>query len=972
MCVMAHNDAWFGSIRLKTTQISALFGLAAGLAACASESGRERFEVSVVPILERHCLSPVCHGVGPSAEADGERIDWTQFHIRVTRDGIVADVEAAYAMAKSRINTVEKPEFSSLLRKPLSPHVGGEVHQGGVLFETRDSPVYQALRAWIAMESEGGEGGRIEDLSPNERQFADEVLPHLGSRQCMNASCHGPFAPFTAFQPPVSLDEQMVFPYESVVRNYAAAKMHIYLGGDPMLSRLIRKGLPFEQGGIAHRGGNDIFFNQGSDEDPRQDPVVDAIARWAEAEQGALFGGRPELKGIVFVRGPVPPGRPFSYEAFMPGSDIYILPMGAKIPWNLTQSAHPLGPADIRDPALSHDAKRVVFSMRISQNDAHNLYEIDIESLKLRALTHDAGPLPGGGWVSNVQPVYGPDGRVYFVSTRAGHVAYASQDLDTEIWATDPNTGVLERITHDPAPEAAPSFFGMGKSYGTLSFTVLRTLFGRAESAVFRMPLDHNKHWHGDPELHVHHGVTSGAEVVYAMRPMPDGRFASVFLSMQSVWKAGALSIVDRQMGPDLQDPAKLPSLSGFRHAFSTLAIPAEFEAKPVSMARHPVALPDGRLLVSLAHAPDNPLDAQQQPDFGIYALSLREDRETGAPVVSARTLWMDELGIADYDAEPWIARPLEDDPSHEWDWTPGASVGRISYRHVETLEAIMSGLPPSGPKPLRTDLSYARLIEALPVSPKEWSKAMPSLGVHGAGRILAEVPLEEGSFYLEVPANTPFRIQFLNAERMAVGAQHNRFIDVAPGQLFPGGVAPQLYPALCSGCHGSLSGEATSTPGSIPDTITGASITMATHEYQNPRRPKSPVSVGSEAFFVDFEREIGPMFKRSCLGAACHGKTQPAGALNLEAVPSPSGFDTAYEALLGLGEGSGGGRRYVDEAGASARNSFLMERLLGRELDAPRAVTGVCQGNPPLSLEEQLQVIRWIELGALYRGGKR
>lgn len=972
MCVMPHNDSRLAFIALRALRFSALFCLTTGLVACASESGRERFEDAVVPVLEGHCLSPVCHGVGPSAEADGETIDWTQFHVRVTRDGIVADMDAAYAMVKSRINTIEVPEFSSLLRKPLSPHLGGEVHQGGVLFETRESPAYQALRAWIAMENEGGEGGRIDDLSPNERQFAEEVLPHLGARQCMNASCHGAFAPFTAFQPPMSLDGKSVFPYESVVHNYAAAKMHLYVGGDPILSRLIRKGLPFEQGGIAHRGGNDIFFNQGTAEDPRLDPTVDAVVRWAEAEQNTLFGGRPEFLGIVFVRGPVAPGRPFSYEAFVPGSDIYVLPSGAQMPWNLTESAHPLGPADIRDPAVSHDAKRVVFSMRTSQDGAHNLYEINIESLELHALTQDAGPLPGGGWISNVQPVYGPDGRVYFVSTRAGHLAYASQELDTEIWAVDPNTGALERMTHDPAPEAAPSFFGMGKSYGTLGFTVLRTLFGRVESAVFRTPLDHNKRWHGDPELHVHHGVTSGAEVVYAMRPMPDGRFASVFLSMQSVWKAGELSIVDRQMGPDLQDPAKAPSLSGFRHAFSTLVIPAESEAKPVSMARHPVALPDGRLLVSLAHAPDTPLDSQQQPDFGIYALSLREDRETGAPVVSARALWIDEPGIAEYDAEPWIARPLEDDPSHEPAWTPGASVGRLSYRHVETLEAIMSGLPPSGPKPLRTDLKYARLLEALPMTNMEWTQGAPTLGVHGATRILAEVPLEDGSLYLEVPANTPFRVQFLNAERMAVGAQHNRFIDVAPGQLFPGGVAPQLYPALCSGCHGSLSGEATSTPGSIPDTITAASITMATHEHQNPRRPKPPVSVGNEAFFVDFEKEIGPLFQRSCLGAGCHGKTQPAGGLNLEAAPSPSGFDTAYEALLVSGEGSGGGRRYVDEAGASARNSYLMERLLGRELDAPRAVMGVCLGNPPLSLEEQLQVVRWIELGALYRGGKR
>jgi len=40
--------------------------------------------------------------------------------------------------------------------------------------------------------------------------------------------------------------------------------------------------------------------------------------------------------------------------------------------------------------------------------------------------------------------------------------------------------------------------------------------------------------------------------------------------------------------------------------------------------------------------------------------------------------------------------------------------------RHVETLEAIFSTLEQRGTKPLRDDLVYARLIEAVPVTPDE------------------------------------------------------------------------------------------------------------------------------------------------------------------------------------------------------------------------------------------------------------
>ena len=99
------------------------------------------------------------------------------------------------------------------------------------------------------------------------------------------------------------------------------------------------------------------------------------------------------------------------------------------------------------------------------------------------------------------------------------------------------------------------------------------------------------------------------------------------------------------------------------------------------------------------------------------------------------------------------------------------------------------------------------------------------------------------------------------------------------------------------------------------------------------------------------------PLIARSC--ASCHAGDSPAGGLDLDptaAVP----YDAAYLALL----------PHVDVAGSSARRSPLMERLLGRELDAPAAMAGSCPGQPALSPAELLTISRWIDLGATYRGG--
>jgi hypothetical protein len=954
--------------RLVAFVVLPVLGAALGAACHRARTPRERFDAEVAPILEARCAASACHGVPPDAEASGDTIDWTHLELRLTSDGRLADLDAAYATVKARIVTGDRPELSSLLRKPLSRAEGGVPHLGGVAFPRRDDPAYRAVAAWIAEETGGGEGGAIESLPPNVRRFATDVLPRLAARQCMNAGCHDASAPFTAFEAPMMLDGERRFSIAAVRKDYAAARMHLFLGGDPILSRLVRKGLPLHQGGILHRGGNGIFFDESPTGDPRDDPTVRAILAWAEAERAAALPASGPT-GLVYVRGPIFAASPFVHDGFNPGTDLWVsLPPLA--PVNLTAVAHPAGPADVRDPAVRHDGLRIVFAMRTSEDDAHNLYEIGVDGSAPRQLTFDRAGLPGGGRVANVEPTYGPDGRVYFVSTRAGHLADGASTLDTEIWAVDPASGALERVTHDPSPEVTPSFIGTGKSYGTLSFTVLRGIFGVPKGVVFRAPLDHNKEYHGDPELHVHHGLTAGADVAYGARAMPDGRFVVTQLDFGNVWRGGRLAIFDRQLGPQLAMGAEAESSTpGYQRAFTVLDERATAGGASIGLYRHPTPLPDGRVLVSFAPSALDLGDPSAAPDLGLWALTIGEDPATGRPRVIAREPLIDEPGVAEYDAEPIATRPLEDDPAHARAWTPGAATGILAYRHVETLEAIMSHLAPTGSKPLRDDLVYARLVESIPVTPAELAEGPISIGVHGRERILAEVPLAGGSLQLEVPAGRPFRVQTLDAERMAIGTQHDRWIDVAPGQVFPGGVAPALYPALCSSCHGALSGRSADVGVAIPDAITTASMTLATHAGLDPRRPLPPIRVGDAPIELDFRRDVLPLLARSC--ASCHSGSAPAGGLDLEA-RSTERFDSAYEALLAPGEGSLGGRRFVDEAGASAFGSALIERVYGRELGAPRVLARPCFGEPPLSELERLTIARWIDLGAVYRGAAR
>jgi len=882
----------------------------------------------VLPVLEGRCFAAACHGVLGDAEQRGEVIDWEQFYVRTDAGGRAKNVRQAYERAKSRINTIEKPELSTLLRKPLPEAQGGIPHWGGDNFSGPDDAAYLAVRDWIAMEDGGGEGKTLQELAPLQQQFAREVLPTIATRQCLNKNCHGgPTAlKFTAFATPLLLDGEPVFATADVEANYRTARHFLNFQGAAAWSRLVRKVLPLDPspevpGGIAHRAGSRLFFS-GPD-----DPAIQAMLEWVDAERAEELGTSavPAVVGVVFVRGPVSPEPPFELRVFSPGTDLWIVDRQPEHPGNparnLTAALHPEGPADARDPAISHDARRIAFAMRRSAADSHNIYEMAIDGTGLRRITSDAH-----ADIANRHPVYGPDGRIYFVSTRTGQAAEGVDLLDSELWAGDPATGVLQRLSHTPSPLARPFWIGTGKFYGTLGFLELRAIGGAFHTAVMRVPiLDRNSDYHADREIHPHHGQTLSGEIAWGMRTLADGRYATILLDRNASMPAGTLAVIERQFGPELPGGAEdEAAVFGFRHAVTRL--------DASRLWWDPVPLNDGSLLAAVADAaaPDRPR---------IVRVWLDEDPTTETPFLQREMRLTDLPGgdpDGEWEPEPILARPLEDDPTHERAWDPARSTGFLDVRHGETLEAIFAaGLVPRGRKTIRSDLHGVRAVVPLPVPAGRMGEFTAT--AYGPAVILVgEVPIPDGSLYAEIPANAPFRVQFIDADGMAVGGQANRWFFVAPGETFPAGVSPERYTTDCAGCHGSLDGEPEGAL-TAPDSITQASITLATHENRDPRRPKAPVQALGPLIATDFLGAVRPLIERSCTG--CHD----------ELVPRPDGpFDSAYRWLIDGGH----------VVPSLARDSRMVARLRAG-----------CPGDPPLDAEERMAIIRWIDVGAAYRG---
>lgn len=940
-----------------------IWQLLAILTACQAESG---FEREALPILEQSCLAARCHGALPGAEAAGEVLNDRGFFVRVDGNGFALDPDAARRAALAHANTAEDPRFSTLLRKALPGHEGGLPHGGGALFFGGDDPRAQALLRWLEGEPQSaGAEGRLE-LTPLQEQFRAEVEPLLLAAGCALGNCHGLQSPV-----PLRLDAGAAarMPRASSAANAAAARTMLALHGDGASSRLLRKTLRLGKGGLPHRAG------AVSAATPLEAELRQALVDWACAERLAVSGvacdppGPTALSALALTVA-VPAAEPlFALDVYAAGTSVWLAKPGTAGPaWALERDlgASVCAGCDVRDPAASDDGASVLVAGRLIPSASRLLYRLPVAGGAAEALT----ALPPGRVVHDRDPCVGPGGRIYFVSDRAGALA-DDGGLGSEVFEWQGPGLPPRRRTFSPHRARFTTAFGVGsETAGTVAMTLLRAVHGVGQKAhPFRFAPDlHN-------EVHQHFGVTLPFAGQVATRETASGDYVAIGLPLDSTEVLGSLLLVDRNLGPALAaaPAASTPSLPAYLPPMQEV----DLSAYGVLRAGDPAPLPDDGLLLIGA-------DAAGQTRLMRLQLGHQAD---GAVVADAlQTLLLAPPGRTLRQPVPLLRRaPLPPPGPERGD--PKASVGVLVHQGLPMIDALLGHLQPSGPRPVRDDFVAMRLLAPVelsaaaraPLPSKEaaaaglaafpWASRATLAGV-APTRALAELPLAgDGSVFTEVPAEAPFRVQGLDAEGIAAGAAHNRWLHAERGQKIPQGVHARddgPYAAMCATCHGANDGDATQALPLRPDLMTSASWSLARFQGANPRRPLPPRKFDpSGALEVDFKRDVRPVLIARCVG--CHGDT-PAAGLDLRPIATPF-FDRAYEQLLQRGEGSAHGYRYVDGAKGRARSSYLIELLLGRELDAPRALPAVAAPHGDLSAAERRVLLRWIDLGAAYLG---
>ncbi|MDP6929278.1 MAG: hypothetical protein QF412_06210, partial [Planctomycetota bacterium] len=249
--------------------------------------------------------------------------------------------------------------------------------------------------------------------------------------------------------------------------------------------------------------------------------------------------------------------------------------------------------------------------------------------------------------------------------------------------------------------------------------------------------------------------------------------------------------------------------------------------------------------------------------------------------------------------------------------------------------------------KDITPDLAQLRSVRVIATEPQgEDDRGEPRRVM--IGEALLET---DGSFAMQVPSGMSFDLQSLNGLGMALRSP-NRWLYCHPGEKHGLSIPRPLYAQTCSGCHGGLTGKSEDTL-RRPDAISSASRTQAVWDLRNHHK-RRPANYGksNEAMVkvVSYEQDVLPIVRAKCLD--CHAGPRAEAELDLT---GPDGYD----ALI----------RHVNLREKLAIRSYLIEKLHGRELEAPRTLTGdvphPSSSSGQLTREELLAFVRWIDLGA-------
>lgn len=421
----------------------------------------------------------------------------------------------------------------------------------------------------------------------------------------------------------------------------------------------------------------------------------------------------------------------------------------------------------IRDPNLSWDGEKLIFSMRDNfELDDYSLYEMKTSDRSTRRLT--APPVYDGREYpcADYEPCYAPDGSILFASTRHTQINDCWPNDNSDIYACDADGNHIRRLTYDELDTNFPQITADGR--------VVYTRWEYSDrNAYFLHPLfTMNPDGTAQTEF-VGNNSMYPASYLQA-RAVPDSTKLVAIISGHHVPHKGKLALIDRSLGA--QDGACIEYVGGSSPDGAPGRTPNPIKPeghndRNIDMFgqtgpqyQYPYPLDEDNYLV--AYCPEGwlTIDGPYTPPFGVYFMKATGERELLA------FDWSISSG------QPILFAPQEAPRVKASSVDEGANYGTFVAQDIY-MGPGLAGIERGTVKKLRVvALEYraakvgkgsnaGEVDQGLVQTPVSFNN-----GTWDVKHVLGEVDVEEdGSVAFKVPARTPVYFQLLDEKGYCV-----------------------------------------------------------------------------------------------------------------------------------------------------------------------------------------------------------
>lgn len=589
--------------------------------------------------------------------------------------------------------------------------------------------------------------------------------------------------------------------------------------------------------------------------------------------------------------------------------------------------------ASVSDPCVSFDGERILFSMRPPGASRRNIWEINADGSGLRQITS------GGG--HDFDPLYLPDGRILFTSSRSGEMDEYNHSPTEHMYTCNADGSGVSRISFNQSDDFDPVLLPTG-----------RVLYTRWDhfGTFNRFPLFATNpdgtgtfHEFGPHDRNFFHPV-----------PTDDGRIIAIESTMVNE-DAGPIAVLKPEAGP--ADPP-----SSARHLnYDVLTATVNTDGAPWTYGafKYPHPLGENRFVASYTL----PAATEEDTDYALYTFTLRQDG-AGTPEDPATlsivdlTFLYNDPATNEYDAQRIAPRPAP--PVIPSQVVPGATHGTFI---AETV--FFRGTQDGQEVPVQgvDDVPGIALIAARPTRSGEPNDF--SANEFEKRALIGFAPVQaDGSFKIDVPADTPLSFAILDPQERGIVTKRTH-IYVRPGEVF-----------TCTGCHEDRSalGRVSVNPTPIAASLPASDLNRTPAEWT----------------VINYENDIAPIVQAKCAG--CHvevvtqrtthdldGAGQPIPAPP-ETTFAPANLPLTAELIEGGEMDALFPRAYVNLSGepeegkpnyvrpAFPRRSVLVDAVMGLGSHAGTGAHPDPAGPFALTDEEKRLINLWVLLGAQYR----